>query len=99
MAFVGFVCYCPELQLYQYNLVNDELPESEGRTDYKFDEEELEMAVATHLANNQKDQADFMARTTALARYYPHQFIKFNSKTQDLETVSPKDHFAALSKA
>lgn len=98
MAVKGFVCYCSDLKLYHYHRLDTSQPVNEQETDYKFDDESLEMAIATHLANSQEDEAQVMAHMTGLARLHPHMFIVFDTDLSKVEPVSPVDHFASLPK-
>jgi hypothetical protein len=98
MAIKGYVCHCPELKLYHYHRFDTSAPVNEQESDYKFDEDSLEMAIATHLANNQEDEAQAMAHLTGLARLQPHMFITFDTGIEKFETVSPANHFASLPK-
>jgi len=75
MAVMGFVCYCPHLRLYQYKLTDTSKPEGEREADYKFDEADLEIGIATHLAADNEKEAKFLAELTGLARVNPHKYV------------------------
>lgn len=98
MAVRGFVCYCPELRLYHYYSVDTAEVQEQQETDYKFDDESLEMAIATHLANNKEDEATKMAHLTGLARLHPHMYVTYDTDLGKVDPVSPADHFASLPK-
>lgn len=87
MAMSGFVCYCPDLRLYWYKVENPEKPDQEA--DYKFNDEELEDAIATHLANEQQREADFMAELTGLARTNEHMFVVFDQVRDEIKVEEP----------
>lgn len=91
MAMSGFVCYCPELRLYWYKIENPDVPNHEGDADYKFSDDELEDAIATHLANGQEREANFMAELTSLARGNPHIFVTFDQSKDEIRTEEPAD--------
>lgn len=98
MAVMGFVCYCPELRLYQYKLTDTTKPEGERDTDYKFDENDLEISIATHLAADNKKEAKFLADFTGLARVNPHKYVMIDkSKSTDevanFKLVDPADYW------
>ena len=82
MAMRGFVCYCPDLRLYWYKVENPESPDQEA--DYKFSDDELEDAIATHLANEQQQEAEFMAHLTGLARTNEHKIVTFDQATDEI---------------
>jgi len=94
MPVTGYVCYCDDLHLYHYHLVESEKPGPEGIVDYKFDDDELEDAIATHLASDNKADASFMAHVTGLARLNPHKFVVIDSSKDDFPLVEPKQHWA-----
>jgi hypothetical protein len=85
MALNGFVCYCPELRLYWYKVSNNEKPDQDA--DYKFNDEELENAIATHLANDQTTEAKFMAELTGLARVNPHKIVQIDQGNDKIEVI------------
>ena len=93
MAMSGFVCYCPDLRLYRYVTKNDEKPNGEGDVDYKFDDDELENVIATHIAQDQKMQAEVMAQVTGLARLHPHTFVRFSESEDKIDVIQPEDHW------
>jgi hypothetical protein len=89
MALTGFVCYCPELRLYWYKVSNEEKPDQDA--DYKFSDDELENAIAAHLAQDNTKEAKFMAELTGLARVNPHKFVEFDQERDEVKTVEPVD--------
>lgn len=89
MPLTGFVCYCPETRLYWYKVSNDEAPDQDA--DYKFNDEELENAIATHLASEKVDEAKFMAELTGMARVNPHKFVRFDQEKDEVKAVDPVD--------
>ena len=91
MALRGFVCYCPDLRLYRYKVENDEKPDQD--VDYKFDEDELENAIAAHIASENHAEADFMAKLTGLARVNPHKFVHFDQGTEEIKSVDPAEYW------
>lgn len=97
MAMSGFVCYCPDLRLYWYKVENPDSPDQEA--DYKFSDDELEDAIATHLANEQTREAEFMAHLTGLARTNEHKFVMFDQGKDEIKVEEPaefwKKHDAA----
>lgn len=97
MAAKGFVCYCPELKLYHIYQEDPSGP-PDSKLDYKFDDEGLEMAIATHLANGREAEASTMSLMTGAARVNPHKFVVFDAATEKIDIVEPKDHFASLPK-
>lgn len=86
----GFVCYCPDLRLYHYKFTDTSKPEGEQVTMYKFDEDELEMAVSTHLAAGNETEAKFMAKITGLGRVNPHKFVEFDVDSEGIVITDPK---------
>lgn len=89
MALSGFVCYCPELRLYWYKVSNNEKPDQDA--DYKFNDEELENAIATHLANDNETEAKFMAELTGLARVNPHKVVEIDQGKDKIDVVDSDD--------
>lgn len=89
MAMSGFVCYCPDLRLYWYKVENPDSPDQEA--DYKFSDDELEDAIATHLANEQQREAEFMGTITGLARTNPHEFVLFDQEKDQVKLESTAD--------
>lgn len=89
----GFVCHCPELRLYRYVVRDDtKSNSSEGEVDYKFDEDDLENTIASHLASGDEMNAKVMAAVTSLARLHPHKFVEFNEAGMDkIEVREPSD--------
>lgn len=73
----GFVCYCPELDLYHYRVSTNESPDGDiehekVQVDMKFTTFELELAMAAHLDKGNEKEAQFMANISGLARAEPH---------------------------
>jgi hypothetical protein len=93
MSLRGFICYCPELRLYRYKVTDDSKPELERDTDYKFDEDELEDAITTHLVNENKTEAEFMTQLTGLARVSPHKIIYIDQNKEEIRAVDPAEFF------
>lgn len=89
MPLLGFVCYCPELRLYWYKATNEDVPEQDA--DYKFGEDELEDAIASHLAQDRQSEAEFMSQLTGLARVNPHMFVEIDQARDKLALTTPKD--------
>lgn len=89
MALCGFVCYCPELRLYWYKVSNEENPEQDA--DYKFNDDELEDAIATHLASKQDKEAEFMGHLTGLGRTNPHKIVSFDQDKDEIKVEDPAD--------
>lgn len=89
MPLNGFVCYCPELRLYWYKVSNQDAPDQDA--DYKFNDDELENAIATHLASDQTDQARFMAELTGMARVNPHKIVRIDQEKDEIKVVEPSE--------
>jgi hypothetical protein len=85
----GFVCFCPDLNLYWYKVTNEDSPQED--VDYKFDDLELENAISTHIASGNEVAAKFMADSTGLGRVNPHKYVTFDTENDSLEVVEPKD--------
>lgn len=88
MSIKGFVCYCPDLRLYWYKVGDATKPENE-HDDFKFDEDNLETSIATHLANENQAEAEFMATVTGFARLHPHKFVFLDSDKEGLKVQEP----------
>lgn len=85
----GFVYYCPDLRLYRYKISDLTKPKDEQETDLKFDEEDLEISIATYLAHNDDANAKFMASMSGLARVNPHKIVAFDVESDDITIVEP----------
>ena len=69
---IGFIAYCPELDLYHYFI--------EDQVDERFTTPQLENTIAAHLAENREKEADFMATLCMLAKTEPHKRISLTSE-------------------
>lgn len=90
------VYHCPELHLYRYIVVDSDNPDNDQ--DYKFDEEELVMAIATHQESRdalQQAQADIMAKITGVARLNPHKICRIEGVEAGakISVIEPADYF------
>lgn len=89
----GCVCYCPDFKLYKYSI--SDLVTPENSVEYKFDETELENAIASYLKNNDMANAEIMANTTGLARVNPHMYVIVvisRESKPSLEILSPEEY-------
>lgn len=87
----GFVYFCPDLRLYRYKITDFTKPEDQRETDLKFDEDDLEISIATYLANDDKANADFMAHMSGLARVNPHKIVSFDVEADDITIIETAD--------
>ncbi len=94
MATTGFVIYCPEFCLYRYSAKDPANPAAD--VDYKFDLKELEDAIVSYLAADQKVQAETMTNMTGLARLHPHKVVRFDIATKSVTVVEPSEHFKEM---
>lgn len=83
MAISGLIRYCPELRLYSYSVKDHDVPDGQGDSELKFDDDELENVIASHLGNGRKSEAEFMTYVTGLARINPHKFIQIKYGKDD----------------
>jgi hypothetical protein len=93
---VGTVYYCPELRLYRFTMKGETTDEND--VDYKFDEDELIIAIATHMESGEQGQADFMSKVTGLGRVNPHKVIMFTDASDQIQIVEPADYWKKVEK-
>jgi hypothetical protein len=80
---VGFIAYCPELDLFHY-YVKDILDE-------KFSSEQAELTIAAHLGEGREKEADFMASLVTLAKASPHKKISITDEAPSEDNGEAKD--------
>ncbi len=80
----GMVCYCPELRLYHYKIIDDDKPKHENTEAAYFDEEALEDAIAQLMALDKTPNAEALAQMTGLGRLHPHKVIEFTDDDNPL---------------
>src|SRR4051794_29122397 len=91
----GFVCYCPELDIYRYREEQD--AGREGR-EANFTGLDLYEAVKACLEQGKDDDAELLAKVTAVARGEPHMYVIFEGGGEEplkMRVESPEEHRAA----
>ena len=91
MSIKGFVCFCPDLLMYRYKILDysKEQGDAEHTIYHKFDENELLDSVAFHLKEGNKEAADFMSKITGLGRVNPHKVITFDTSNEKIDIHEP----------
>lgn len=97
MAVKGFVCFCPDLLMYRYKIVDDskEQGDAEHEIYHKFDEDELLDSIAFHLKEGNMDAAKFVSKITGLGRVNPHKVITFDTASEKIDIHEPAVFWAA----